>query len=158
MGTAARRERERSELRAKILDAARDIVLREGFGSLTIRKLAEAIEYAPGTIYLYFENRDAIARELSSEGFRSLLEVFEPAGHVTDPLTRLEAVGRAYVRFGMENPETYHLIFMEDPQLTTAVFEGAGGDPGQRAYRALIDPLEELQQAGRPLRARASRP
>ena len=149
MGTAARRERERSELRAKILDAARDIVLREGFGSLTIRKLAEAIEYAPGTIYLYFESRDAIARELSSEGFRSLLEVLAPAGQLADPLARLEAVGRAYVRFGMENPETYRLIFMEDPQLTTAVFEGAAGDPGQRAYHALIDPLEELRATGR---------
>jgi AcrR family transcriptional regulator len=149
MGTAARRERERSELRAKILDAARDIVLREGFGALTIRKLAEAIEYAPGTIYLYFENRDAIARELSSEGFRSLLEAFAPAGAVADPLARLEAVGRAYVRFGMENPETYRLIFMEDPQLTNAVFKEAADDPGQRAYRALTDPLEELRAAGR---------
>ncbi|HEY3586765.1 MAG TPA: TetR/AcrR family transcriptional regulator [Myxococcaceae bacterium] len=149
MGTAARRERERSELRAKILDAARDIVLREGFGALTIRKLAEAIEYAPGTIYLYFENRDAIARELSSEGFRSLLEGFAPAGDVADPLARLEAVGRAYVRFGTENPETYRLIFMEDPQLTTAVFKEAADDPGQRAYRALTDPLEELRAAGR---------
>src|SRR5215472_387544 len=158
MGTAARRQRERSELRAKILDAARDIVLREGFGALTIRKLAEAIEYAPGTLYLYFENRDAIARELSSEGFLKLLEAFAPADRIEDPLARLEAIGRAYVRFGMENPETYRLIFMEDPQLTNAVFEGAGGEPGQRAYRALIDPLEELQQAGRPLRARASRP
>jgi AcrR family transcriptional regulator len=149
MGTAARRERERSELRAKILDAARDIVLREGFGALTIRKLAEAIEYAPGTIYLYFENRDAIARELSSEGFRSLLELFAPAGKVADPLARLEAIGRAYVRFGMENPETYRLIFMEDPQLTTAEFKEAADDPGQRAYRALTDPLEELRAVGR---------
>ncbi|HZW88570.1 MAG TPA: TetR/AcrR family transcriptional regulator [Myxococcaceae bacterium] len=149
MGTAARRERERSELRTKILDAARSIVLHEGFGALTIRKLAEAIEYAPGTIYLYFENRDAIARELSSEGFQSLLEVFAPAGDVADPFARLEAIGRAYVRFGMENPETYRLIFMEDPQLTTAVFKAAGDDPGQRAYRALIDPLEGLRAAGR---------
>src|SRR5215472_12854960 len=149
MGTAARRERERSELRAKILNAARDIVLREGFGALTIRKLAEAIEYAPGTLYLYFENRDAIARELSSEGFRSLLEAFAPASTVADPLARLEAVGRAYVRFGMENPETYRLIFMEDPQLTTAVFKEAADEPGQRAYRALTEPLEELRAAGR---------
>jgi len=149
MGTAARRERERSELREKILDAARAIVLREGFGALTLRKLADAIEYAPGTIYLYFENRDAIARELSAEGFRSLLEVFAPTAGVTDPLARLEAIGRAYVRFGMENPETYRLIFMEDPQLTTAVFKAAGDDPGQRAYRALLEPIEQLRDAGR---------
>jgi len=149
MGTAQRREREKTELRTRILDAARAIVRREGFGALTVRKIADAIEYAPGTLYLYFENRDAIARELSSEGFLKLLEAFAPAERIADPLARLEAIGRAYVQFGMENAETYRLIFMEDPQLTTAVFEGAGGDPGQRAYRALIDPLEELQQAGR---------
>jgi len=154
MGTAARREREKTELRERILDAARDIVLREGFGALTIRKIADAVEYAPGTLYLYFENRDAIARELSFEGFRTLLESFSPAATLKDPLARLEAIGRAYVRFGMENPETYRLIFMEDPQLTTAVFKAAGDDPGQRAYRALVDPLEELRAAGR-LRAGA---
>ncbi|HVP61422.1 MAG TPA: TetR/AcrR family transcriptional regulator [Myxococcaceae bacterium] len=149
MGTAQRREREKTELRERILDAARDIVRREGFGALTVRKIAEAIEYAPGTLYLYFENRDAIARELSFEGFRKLLEAFAPAEAIGDPLARLEAIGRAYVRFGMENPETYRLIFMEDPQLTTAVFKAAGDDPGQRAYRALVDPLEQLRDAGR---------
>jgi AcrR family transcriptional regulator len=151
MGTAQRRAREKTELRSRILDAARTIVQREGFGALTIRKIADAIEYAPGTLYLYFENRDAIARALSSEGFSKLLEAFGPTERIADPLARLEAIGRAYIRFGMENPETYRLIFMEDPQLTTAVFEGAVGDPGQRAYRALIDPLEELEHAGRLL-------
>ncbi len=149
MGTAQRREREKTELRERILDAARSIVRREGFGALTVRKIAEAIEYAPGTLYLYFENRDAIARELSFEGFRKLLETFGPAEAIRDPLARLEVIGRAYVRFGMENPETYRLIFMEDPQLTTAVFKAAGDDPGQRAYRALVEPLEQLRDGGR---------
>lgn len=149
MGTAQRRERERTELRERILDAARTIVKREGFGALTIRKIADAIEYAPGTLYLYFENRDAIARELSFEGFRKLLEAFASAAKLTDPLARLEAIGRAYVKFGMKNAETYRLIFMEDPQLTTAVFKSAGNDPGQRAYRALVEPLEQLRDAGR---------
>src|SRR5215468_4665929 len=107
VGTAQRRERERSELRERILEAARDIVRREGFGALTIRKIADAIEYAPGTLYLYFENRDAIARELSSEGFRKLLEAFAPAEKIAEPRARLDAIGHAYVRFGIENPETY---------------------------------------------------
>ena len=149
VGTAQRRERERTELRERILDAARAIVRREGFAALTIRKIADAIEYAPGTLYLYFENRDAIARELSSEGFRRLLEDFAPAEKISDPRARLEAIGRAYVRFGMKHPETYRLVFMEDPQLTTAVFKAAGDDPGQRAYRALIEPFEQLRDAGR---------
>jgi AcrR family transcriptional regulator len=149
VGTAQRRERERTELRERILQAARAIVRREGFAALTIRKIADAIEYAPGTLYLYFENRDAIARELSSEGFRKLLEDFGPAEKIADPRARLEAIGRAYVRFGMKHPEIYRLVFMEDPQLTTAVFKAAGDDPGQQAYRALIEPFEQLREAGR---------
>ena len=149
MGTAQRRAREKMELRTRILDAARAIVQREGFGALTLRKIADAIEYAPGTLYLYFENRDAIARALSSEGFQKLLQAFAPTERIADPLARLEAIGRAYVHFGTENPETYRLVFMEDPQLTTAVFKAAADDPGQRAYRALTDPLEELRAAGR---------
>ena len=149
MGIAERRARDRTELRTKILDAARAIVRKEGFGALTIRKIAEAIEYAPATIYLYFESRDAIARELSSEGFLQLLQAFGPSDLVEDPLARLEAIGRAYVRFGMQNPETYRLIFMEDPQLTTATFQAAAEDPGQRAYRALLEPLEALRATGR---------
>jgi AcrR family transcriptional regulator len=149
VGTAQRRERERTELRERILEAARDIVRREGFGALTIRKIADAIEYAPGTLYLYFENRDAIAHELSSEGFRKLLDAFAPAEKIAEPRARLEAIGRAYVRFGMKHPETYRLIFMEDPQLTSAVLKAAGDDPGQRAYRALVEPLEKLRDAGR---------
>jgi AcrR family transcriptional regulator len=148
MGTVQRRAREKAEIRGRILEAARDIVKREGFGALTVRKIADAIEYAPGTLYLYFENRDAIARELSFEGFRKLLDAFAPVRRIADPLSRLEAIGRAYVRFGMENPETYRLIFMADPQLTTSVLEAASDDPGQRAYRALVEPLEELKESG----------
>src|SRR5262249_61214508 len=113
----------------------------------TIRKIADAIEYAPGTLYLYFENRDAIARELSAEGFRKRLEDVALAEKVADPRARLEAIGRAYVRFGMKHPETYRLVFMEDPQLTTAVLKDE--DPGQRASRALVEPLEELRDVGR---------
>ena len=61
MARVDRREREKAEFRQIVLDAARQIVLEEGFDALSMRKIADAIEYAPGTIYLYFESRDAIA-------------------------------------------------------------------------------------------------
>ena len=69
MARVERREREKAEFRQIVLDAARQIVLEEGFDALSMRKIADAIEYAPGTIYLYFESRDAIAFELCRGGF-----------------------------------------------------------------------------------------
>jgi AcrR family transcriptional regulator len=149
MGTAQRRQREKTELRDRILRAAREIVVREGYGALTVRKIAEAIEYAPATLYLYFDGRDAIARELATQGFQELLAAFAPAQRIEDPLERLAAVGRAYVHFGMRHPETYRLMFMEDPQLTKGVLQEAASDPGQRAYQALVEPLEALRASGR---------
>jgi AcrR family transcriptional regulator len=149
MGTAQRRQREKTELRDRILRAAREIVVREGYGALTVRKIAEAIEYAPATLYLYFDGRDAIARELATQGFQELLAAFAPAQRIEHPLERLAAVGRAYVHFGMRHPETYRLMFMEDPQLTKGVLQEAASDPGQRAYQALVEPLEALRASGR---------
>ena len=94
--------------------AARAIVLEEGFTALTMRKIADAVEYAPGTIYLYFESRDSIAFELCRRGFEELRAALSPAAAIADPEKRLREMGRLYVRFGIERSETYRLIFMED--------------------------------------------
>jgi hypothetical protein len=62
---------------------------------------------------------------------------------------RLAAGAKAYVRFGLAQPETYRLIFMEDPKLTTALFGEGQDDAGARAFPFLVEPLEELKAAGR---------
>jgi AcrR family transcriptional regulator len=64
-GTTERRERERAEQRQRILDAALHIITQEGFTAMTMRKLAERIEYSPAAIYLHFQSREEIARHLS---------------------------------------------------------------------------------------------
>ena len=148
MGISERKERQRAELREQIVRVARDMVMKEGFAALSMRKLADAVEYAPATLYLHFENRDAIARELCARGFQDLLAAFEPAAAVEDPLERLYQLGEAYVRFGLEQPETYRLIFMEDPKLSTALFSDAEG-AGPRAFGVLARVFEDLKAAGR---------
>lgn len=148
MGATERREREKAVFREQVLDAARKIVLAEGFEALTMRKIAEAIEYAPGTIYLYFENRDAIAAELTQRGFEELLQAFGPAVGIVDPAERLVRTSELYVNFGLQHPETYRLIFME--QYTTAVFEEKReNSAGHQALQFLIDAFEELRGQGR---------
>jgi len=175
MGIAERKNRQKRALRERILDAARHIVVREGFAALSMRKIADAIEYSPATLYLHFASRDDIARALCAEGYAQLLATFVPLVQIADPAERLKALGRAYVAFGVEHPETYRLIFMEDPSYTGAALGGAAGagkdesnsaetgahaplsvspgqadeDPGDAALRIMIDALDELRAAGR---------
>lgn len=150
MGALERRTRQREELRGQIVAAARRIVLTEGYRALTMRRIAEAVEYSPAAIYQYFENRDAIAEALMGEGFAQLDALLEPLSAITDPRERLEAAGRAYVQFGLEHSETYRLMFMEDPHITSELLGKSAGpdDPGARAYGALIGPIAELRERG----------
>ncbi|XXF80730.1 TetR/AcrR family transcriptional regulator [Myxococcaceae bacterium GXIMD 01537] len=149
MGISERKERQRAELREQILRVARDMVVREGFGALSMRKLADAVEYAPATLYLHFENRDAIARELCVRGFGELLAALEPAAVEEEPLARLATLSSAYVRFGLEHAETYRLIFMEDAKLSTQMFESGSDGAGVRAFAVLVQVFADLKEAGR---------
>jgi AcrR family transcriptional regulator len=147
-----RREREKAAFREEVLAAARAIVLEEGFTALTMRKIADAVEYAPGTIYLYFESRDSIAFELCRRGFEELRAALSPAAAIADPEKRLREMGRLYVRFGIERSETYRLIFMEDVKYASAIFAKRADDadsPGMQALQLLVATLEELRIAGR---------
>ena len=72
MGTKERQDRERQAVTASILDAARDLFLAEGYQSVSIRKIAERIEYSPAAIYSYFASKDDIFLALAKEGFHRL--------------------------------------------------------------------------------------
>ena len=145
MGIAERKERQRAELRDQILRAAREIVLRDGFDALTMRKIADAIEYSPATIYLHFPSREAIGRELVRSSFAELLAYLSPAQDEPDLLERLRSFGRLYLRFGAERPQAYRLIFMTDPALSGVITQYASStEPGDRAFNLLARVVREL--------------
>jgi len=153
MGVAERKERQRAELREQILAAARRIVLDEGFDELTMRKIADAIEYSPATIYLYFENREAIGRQLCAEVFEHLVSYMTSVAGIEDPLERLKAIGRSYARFGLENPKEYKLLFMTDSAYMGALFGDImdrkdPNDPGERAFQFLVDTVQAAIDSG----------
>jgi len=153
MGVAERKERQRAELREQILAAARRIVLDEGFDELTMRKIADAIEYSPATIYLYFENREAIGRQLCAEVFEHLVSYMTSVAGIEDPLERLKALGRSYARFGLENPKEYKLLFMTDSAYMGALFGDImdrkdPNDPGERAFQFLVDTVQAAIDSG----------
>jgi AcrR family transcriptional regulator len=112
MGSTERREREKGELRQLILDTARQLFLEEGFDAVTMRRIADKIEYTPTTIYLHFKDKEALFRELIEDDFRKLAESFAKLVEINDPLERIEAAAWAYARFALTHPNHYQLMFM----------------------------------------------
>ncbi|MEP9349832.1 helix-turn-helix domain-containing protein [Xanthobacter sp. KR7-225] len=150
--TQSPRARRKEDARARILAEARRIVLEQGFGALTMRRIAEAAGYSPAALYLHFASREEIARALGSAGMRALLEALEEAGKVADPLARLKALALAYAGFARAEPDTYRLIFME-PAFAAAAL-GGKDEAGAAAFALIAGVFEELAAAGR-LRAGA---
>jgi AcrR family transcriptional regulator len=112
MGTKERRERERHEIRASILSAARQIAIEEGWQAVTTRKVAERIEYSQPTIYEYFANKEAILNSLVHQGFEQMLAVMQAAKAQQDqPEVQLYVVSRAYYTFAFSCPELYQVMY-----------------------------------------------
>ena len=80
MGVKERQEREREAVARAILDAARDLFVAEGYHNVSIRKIAERIEYSPAAIYSYFPSKDDIFFALAEEGFRLLVHAARARG------------------------------------------------------------------------------
>jgi AcrR family transcriptional regulator len=111
MGIRERKERDTQKMRQRILKAAMDIFAREGYESVSMRRIAEKIEYSPGTLYRYFENKDDIMLQLCYQGFEKLLALQFELDKISQPVERIRVGGRQYVTFALENPELYELMF-----------------------------------------------
>ncbi|HET7265416.1 MAG TPA: helix-turn-helix domain-containing protein [bacterium] len=108
MGVRERRQREREELRRAILDTAREIAAGEGWAAVTIRRVAEKIEYSPPVIYEHFSSKEEIVIELMREGFRRMLGEMRAARDAQkDPVDALLAIGQAYWAFSVAHPEMH---------------------------------------------------
>jgi AcrR family transcriptional regulator len=115
MGIVERKERKKESLRQEILDASREILLAEGYAYLSMRHIAERIEYSPTTIYSYFKNKDDILYHLCVETLERQFEVIRAAGvDQPSPFLRLRAALRAYVDFGLSEPDRYKITYMAD--------------------------------------------
>jgi AcrR family transcriptional regulator len=136
--------RHREEVRALMLAASREIVLAEGIDALTIRRVAKAIGYCGGSIYSYFDSREAIAMELVHEGFERLGEFMARAQQVADPVERLRAIGAAYLAFATEEPAWFRLIFMNQAKLSDELMHEALERHGHRIYEFLVDVVRAL--------------
>lgn len=114
MGTKERHDRDRHRIQQAILDAARELFIAEGYQNVSMRKLADRIEYSPAAIYSYFPRKDDIFFALAAEGFRILADgVSAAVAGLDDPLDRLRAGLWAFYQFAKVNPEYFALMFLD---------------------------------------------
>ncbi len=112
MGTRARRQREKRRRKRDILDAARELFWEHGYVDTTMPQIADSVELAPGTLYLYFPSKQALYSELLIEGYDLLVARLREAVNTGEPARRqAEALIDAFYAFASANPEYFDIIF-----------------------------------------------
>jgi len=140
-------ERDLAAFRERLCDAAERLFAEHGTEAVTIRQLAAELGVSPMTPYRYFKDKDAILAAVRARGFDRHAEALERAYHETPAEGRGAAIGAAYVRFALENPEAYKLMFDirqanegDYPDLVRAA---------ERSRATMTLNLEDLISAGR---------
>ena len=151
MGIKERQERDRESVRRAILDAARELFVVEGFQNVSIRKIAERIEYSPAAIYSYFASKDDIFFALAEEGFRLLGGPRQPAHHAAlkalPPFDRLRAIFWHFYEFSRDQPQYFALMFVDRsvPRISREYERFAFA---REMKQSILDELAECIQSG----------
>lgn len=149
MSTTERKAREKEELKALILKASMKLFVEKGIEQTTIRNIADAIDYSVGTVYVYFKDKNAILYALHTQCFAELGSQFRVLHNVTDPLERLKAMGKVYIRYAMDNPDKYDLMFnLKEPMEFLNDIEAIGWDEGAATFEVLQTTLQQCMEAG----------
>lgn len=144
MGSNERRERERLEVRERILDAARELFAEKGYEAVTMREIGKRIEYSATALYNHFEDKETLVRELCRRDFADFAQRFLAAVVGSpSPVESMCRAGFVYLGFAEQFPQHYRLMFMTPlPEQPPDADERA--DPRQNAYvflRQLVDQL-----------------
>lgn len=150
MGVRERRSRQKASRRHEILEAAGELFAKEGYDNVSMRKIAEKIEYSPTTIYLYFRDKADLLEQVCDETFARLIHRIDAAkSPVSDPVEALRRKCRAYIDFGVQHPHHYLATFVAQPAHTgsegLAAFEASMGG---RAFQRLRDGIQACVDSG----------
>jgi AcrR family transcriptional regulator len=105
-------EVERQQLRALIIDAARELFVTRGVEAVTMREIAKRIGYSATSIYLHFADKEAVLRAICDTDFLALATSLKTILQIVDPVERLTALGYGYAEFALRYPNHYRLMFM----------------------------------------------
>jgi AcrR family transcriptional regulator len=150
MTVESRRKGEKEALRQRILDAARELFVKNSYEAVTLRMIAEQVEYTAPTILNHFGSKEGLIQAICEEDFGALRARFERIAKVADPVERLEKIGLAYVEFAMSNPNHYRFMFMTPhPVPDASDLSIDRSNPDQDAYAFLCATVAEAIEAGR---------
>lgn len=144
------RRGEGEKLRELILDAAEELLIRTGsVEAVSIRAVADLVGVTPPSIYMHFADKNDLIFAVCEKHFQKFDEFLEDAGSASDdPLESLFLRGRAYVHFGLQNPEHYRILFMTKPALTPERFQDEGMIARMAAFQHLIDAVDRCIRGG----------
>jgi AcrR family transcriptional regulator len=144
MGISERKEKQKLEIRKAILDASMKLFIEQGYENVSIRKIADLIEYSPTTVYLYFKDKNEILFNLHEMGFQKMAAYTADLWTIKNPHVRLHKMGEYYIKFGLENPEFYDLMFiLQAPMEALQVIENCEWKSGDQALGRLKETLQE---------------
>ena len=136
--------------RAEILHAAERIFVRDGYQGATIRKIADEVGVSSTALYMHFRDKDDILLEICAGAVGVLLaQNTEIAGRPIDPVTRVRLMLDAYMRFGLENPNTYWLAFCSSVDEISASEHAVATDLRERCYERFRSAIADIAEAGR---------
>lgn len=149
MGIAERKEKQKLEIRKMILDASMKLFVEQGFENVSIRKIADLIEYSPTTVYLYFKDKNEILYSLHDMGFEKMAEYNQDLWEIKNPLLRLYKMGENYIRFGLNHPEFYDLMFiLKAPMEVIEANRNCEWAKGDQALARLQETVAACMEAG----------
>jgi AcrR family transcriptional regulator len=169
VGISDRKQREKAEREKRIIAAARMLAERDGWASVTVRRLAQEIEYSQPVLYTHFVNRDAIVGAVALEGFGELGPILRASVRQdANPTDAILDVATAYLQFAFERPALYEAMFVlpsglrfaksDTPQVLRDTFGAmmavvepfcANSEIATESFWAALHGLAELERHGR---------
>jgi AcrR family transcriptional regulator len=147
MGVKERKEREKQDMRELILKAAHQIFVDKSFEEVSIRNIADEIEYSPATIYLYFKDKNEIFYALHTEAFKVFNQYVAEIMTIANPFDRLVAMGRKYMAFARKYPKYYDIMFITKAPMDCHLNKDKW-EEGTKAHCFLEALVEQCQKAG----------
>ncbi|TDE11966.1 TetR/AcrR family transcriptional regulator [Dyadobacter psychrotolerans] len=148
MGITERKEREREEMRHLILNAAQKLFLENGYEKTSIRGIADVIEYSPATIYLYYKDKNELLLALHVVAFQKMMQEFSEVAVVENSFERLVSLGKQYIKFAIENPGLYDLMFIMQAPIEALACKDEVWEDGMKSFDFLRIIVTECKNKG----------
>ncbi len=149
--SARRRQDHKLETREGIFRAAAGLLDEAGYVAFSLRKLAARIGYTPTTIYRYFSDKDELVSAVMLEGYSAFTSALRAAAdRADDPFARIDALGSAYVEFGLAHPVMYRVLFMQRPDIWLRMPpERVAATCGSDAFQLVVEAVQQAVATGR---------